>query len=301
MEDTKKTESNAADNIVPVTGPSGDKKPRLFVIISAFFITAGIIFASVSIFKLTGEIRSLKKGQAYYSSFSNEHTNGRIDAFSYDGLGIAEEKTAEEPENVFTGIVPNEVDEETENGSRALKRTGNRVVSWLRLEGTIIDYPVMQCGNNDYYLSHLPDGTEHKMGSIYLDYENSPDFTDKNSVIYGHHMKSGDMFTTLKYYNDQSFYDKHPVVLLSTFDADYEILLFGGYIVDAASEYIPFYFADDSEFLSYISEVRKRSVFRSDVEINENDRIVSLCTCSYEYENARMLVIGKLTEINAAE
>jgi len=168
--------------------------------------------------------------------------------------------------------------------------------AWIKCGGTVIDYPVMQCDDNEYYLSHLPNGVKNKIGSIYLDYRNSPDFTDKNTVIYGHHMKNGDMFTTLKYYNSQSFYESHSKVHIYTPEKNIIVELFAGYIVDADTEYLTLYFRDSAAFEGYLAEIRGRSVFSSNVEVNADDLLVSLVTCSYELENARMVVVGKIRE-----
>jgi len=265
-----------------------NKKNWLLIII---LICIGVTLAIVSGLGLATELISRSRGQNYYAGFVD---GGTQDSGANGTVGSVRENIVYINEKIVT-IDP---DGEDELSELELKMAEYRSVAWLRCEGTIINYPVMQSGDNDYYLSHLPDGTANKMGSIFLDYRNSPDFTDKNSVIYGHHMKSGDMFTTLKHYNDQAFYEQHPVMSLVTADAEFEIVLFGGYIVDATTEMLPLYFRNATEFTDYLSEIMRRSVFSSNVEVGPDDRIVSLVTCSYEFDNARMLVAGKLVRID---
>lgn len=248
----------------------------------------GISLGVVCGLKLAIELLSRSRGQNFYSSLTS-------DAGSGDRGAAVRERIAAMNDAAY-GIIPAALNEDEEYEHRRLRNASLETVAWLKCEGTIIDYPVMQCGNNEYFLTHLPDGRENKMGSIYLDYRNSPDFTDKHSIIYGHHMKSGDMFTTLKYYNDQDFYEKHPTMLLYTAERDYDVVLFAGYVVDATTEVLPLYFRDAAEFSDYTDGIIVRSVFKSGVEVSDDDRIVSLVTCSYEFDNARMLIAGILKE-----
>lgn len=176
--------------------------------------------------------------------------------------------------------------------------------AWLVIEGTIIDYPVMyregdKGNNNDYFLRRLPDGTSHRNGSIYIDGRNSPDFTDKNTVVYGHNMGSGDMFGSLKQYRSQEFYEQHPIAYIYTPDKDYALVLFAGYDLDSAYEVPPMSFRNSEDFLSHIARIKRRSVFKSDVEVSADDLIVSLATCSVSSNrNARLILVGKLVELS---
>jgi sortase B len=178
----------------------------------------------------------------------------------------------------------------------ALQETIPGITAWIVADGTIINYPVMQWTNNDHFLNHLPDGTRHIMGSIFLDYRNSPDFTDKNSVIYGHHMRSGDMFSQLEFYKEQEFYDRHPIIMLYTPERDYRIELFAGYVADALRETIPVAFSGASDFEAYIAEARRRSVFESSVDVGANDRLVTLVTCTHGSVNARFVLVGRIVD-----
>jgi sortase B len=169
--------------------------------------------------------------------------------------------------------------------------------AWLRIEGTVIDYPVVQGRDNDFYLSRLPDKTPNAMGSIFLDYRSSPDFTDANTLIYGHHMRAGDMFGSIKNYSRQSFFDEHPTGTIFTPERDYQILFFASYVLDSTREVPPMDFANEAEFNSFIREVKQRSAFRSGVEVVYGDRLVSLCTCEYSAAQNRQILVGKLAEI----
>lgn len=168
-------------------------------------------------------------------------------------------------------------------------------VAWLYCEGTVIDYPIVQGGTNNDYLYHTVTGEYSKLGSLFLDYRNAPNFTDMNSTIYGHRMKSGKMFGTLEKYKNQSYYNAHPTMVLYTGDGKtYLVELFCGYVaVDFNTAYRA-NFANTEAFEAYLAFARARSTFDSTVEVSGSDRILTLSTCTSENAKARYLVLGKL-------
>lgn len=186
--------------------------------------------------------------------------------------------------------VPIEVDFET------LWQENEDIVAWIYCADTAIHYPVVQGEDNNYYLRRLLNGKYNINGTIFLDYRSSPDFTDFNSIIYGHHMKSGEMFGTLSKYKEQSYYDAHPVMYLLTPEQSYQIELIAGYITpsDSTTYSAPQTEEDKKVFLE---NALRESTFVSSVSADETDTFVTLSTCSYEYENARYVVVGKLTRI----
>lgn len=179
----------------------------------------------------------------------------------------------------------------------ALAEINPDVVAWLSAPGTEIDYPVVLGTDNAYYLTHLFTGEQNKLGAIFLDYRSSGDFSDRNTVVYGHNMKDGSMFSSLTSYREQSYYDRFPAMLLDTPAGGYQIELFAGMVVDGNQESIRFRFADDLEFQDYVDSLKAASSFASDTAVSAGDRIITLCTCSYEFSNARYALFGKLTPI----
>ena len=170
------------------------------------------------------------------------------------------------------------------------------IVGWIILDGTFIDYPVMQYTDNDFFLTHLPDRTQHRSGSIFLDYRNKPDFSDKSILIYGHETRAGDMFGVLKEYRDQEFFEANSVMYLHTPEKDYMLVLFAGHVAHSVRDHPPLDFADGDEFLEYIAHLKSISVFKSSVEVSADDTIISLVTCTYDFSNARLILAGKLVE-----
>jgi len=172
------------------------------------------------------------------------------------------------------------------------------IAAWLFCENTAIDYPVVQGYDNSYYLSHLFDKTQNKAGCLFIDIDNAADFTDKHTIIYGHNMKDGSMFNTLVKYKEQSYYDAHPQMTLVTPEATYTLALFAGYIADVDSDAWKMEFKDDGDFKNWIESAKKKSSFQCDVGIAPGERVVTLSTCTYESDNVRYVVIGKLISLS---
>ena len=170
------------------------------------------------------------------------------------------------------------------------------VVAWLELPGTIINYPVAQGKDNNEYLRTLLDGTHHRFGTLFIDYRNEKDFSDENTIIYGHNIKAGDMFSILKNYREQSYYDEHPYFLLYTPEKTYILEIFAGKVVDANNA-IPMTFETKEEYQEYLNHLVEKSTFQSDVTVTSDDRIVTLYTCASDFDDARYVLCGRLTEI----
>ncbi|MBZ4665144.1 class B sortase [Mahella sp.] len=225
--------------------------------------------------------------------FSNSREYARGDA-SYQQVRLIRES----PETVGEASSEEKQEEQAKGVDFAsLEKINPDVVGWLTAEDTAIDYPVVQGKDNDFYLRHLFTGERNKLGSIFMDYRNNSDFSDKNTVIYGHNMKDGSMFSSLTKYKDQRYYDNFSTMLLYTPAGDFTIELFAGIVVDGNYESVRFDFKDDHDFQSYVDSLKKESTFKSDTIVKADDRIVTLCTCSYEFNNARYALYGKLTLI----
>lgn len=173
-----------------------------------------------------------------------------------------------------------------------LRKMNSDVVGWIYCANTKFNYPIVQTGDNEYYLHHLLDGTWNNNGTIFMDYRNSADFSDRNTMIHGHHMKSGAMFGELIQYKKQSFYDEHPYIYIMTEQQNYRLDLLAGCIVDSVSD---IYTTELSDEMLY--SCMSNSTFTPKVSY-QGGRIVTLSTCSYEYDDARYVVMGELVAID---
>lgn len=177
----------------------------------------------------------------------------------------------------------------------ALAEINPDVIGWIYLEDTEINYPVVQGPDNSYYLNRLFDGTVNRAGSIYLDVDNTADFTDRNSVVYGHHLKNGTMFTDLMGYKKQEFYDGHPTALLVTPERKYKLHFFSGYVASVSASAWDMEFTDEA-YGAWLSELVEKSDFEPGIMPAISDRVMTLSTCTYEFSNARYVMHGVLQD-----
>ena len=171
------------------------------------------------------------------------------------------------------------------------------IVGWIYCEDTVINYPILQGVDNQQYLRRLYDGTKSTLGSIFLDYRNLSDFTDLNSLVYGHNIRSGQMFASLSSYREQSYYEEHPQMWLLTPDRAYRIDLIAGLVVSSDSDLYGIY-SYPEELLEGLEYAVSHSTFDAGVtDLAAVERIVTLSTCSYEFDDARYVVIGTLNPV----
>lgn len=173
-----------------------------------------------------------------------------------------------------------------------LKKINQDVVAWIRFEEpSVINYPVVHSKDNKEYLTRLFGEGKNTYGTLFVDKDNKGDFSDKNTIIYGHRMKSGSMFGKLEKYKEESFYKEHPYFYIYTPDGrESRYQVFSAAIVKATSNaYIKMY-ATDEEFGKYIQEAKAESIYQTDAEVTENSQIVSLSTCTAASNEDRFLL-----------
>ncbi|MDB8545827.1 class B sortase [Turicibacter sanguinis] len=165
---------------------------------------------------------------------------------------------------------------------------------WLKVDNTNIDYPVVQSKDNNYYLKRDFNKNPLASGSLFMDYRNN--FEEDNSVIvYGHHMKNKTMFSELDNFKNESFFYENNLIRVEHKDTTYTYEVFSIYVADFNNEdYLKVDFEDEQDKKKYLSYIKNRSLYKKDIGLNSNDNIITLYTCSYEFENARTIVHGKL-------
>lgn len=166
------------------------------------------------------------------------------------------------------------------------------IAAWLYCEDTPINLPVVQGEDNEYYLHRLTDGTLNSNGTLFIDCRGAADFSDFNTVIYGHNMKSGRMFGSLQNYKDPAYYKAHPVLWLLTPGGVYKAEAAAGAVVPADSGV---YSSRKEEMSGDAAQVFASSAFKSGLTFEPDARWLTLSTCSYEYENARYVLLCRLT------
>jgi sortase B len=183
--------------------------------------------------------------------------------------------------------------------------------AWLTIPSTNIDYVVVQkkqpnvSSSTDYYYLHRDFyGKYSQYGTLFFDDSDSIDknFTSQNLTIYGHHMKDGQMFGQLKNYRDKSYCLQHLNINLNTIYGDRRYQIFSVLLTPAVStiptdnsfNYVQADFQTQDEFIQFVNRAKEKSIHNIPVSVGKGDQILTLSTCEYDYENARLVVMAKI-------
>lgn len=181
----------------------------------------------------------------------------------------------------------------------ALHALNPQVVAWIRSNDGGIDYPVVRGTDNEYYLNHLVDGTVNRNGSIFMDFRNGEDFSDDNTILYGHNMLDGTMFASLGKYSTPGYYDANRELQLLTPEGDFRLEVFAGCVAPGNSDLYQLTFTGEQDKAAYLEKILILSEFSTEVQVGVSDRLVTLSTCAYDYEDARYLLFCRM--VPAAE
>lgn len=181
----------------------------------------------------------------------------------------------------------------------ALTAANPDIVGWIYCPGTVIDYPVLRGETNDTYLRHDYTGEYNINGSIFVDSGNRGTFEDANTIVYGHHMSTGDMFACLDQWQDQQFYEEHPVMWLLTPTQDYQVVLVSGHHISAYSEMYQILPEHDDVFAQFLADAVASSDFTpiEGATADPENNYVMLTTCAYIFDDARYVLHGKLLPV----
>lgn len=234
-----------------------------------------IIFAGIlgySGFRLAGIFSGYYKGRSQYKKTSEQYMTRK------ETKGDEGEKEIE--------TAPIEIDFDS------LLKENPDVAGWIYCPDTIVNYPVMHGTDNEFYLHHLVNKEYNFAGCIFEDGYNRRDQKDPATILYGHNMYDGSMFTMIHDYTKQDFYDKHPTMWYLTPKQNYRLNLVAGFV---AQEDDPVYslFTSRLDMRKYLKEALAKSTFKPEVECDPSqvDRIIVLSTCAYEFKNARYILI----------
>lgn len=181
-----------------------------------------------------------------------------------------------------------------------LHQKNQRLIGWVKIDDTVVDYPVMQTVNNEYYLNHNFNQEEDRNGSIFMDYQCDVVKGCDNIILYGHHMRSGKMFGTLNKYSSESYYEAHPVIQFDTIyeKGTYQVMyVFRSKVYseeDVTFKYYQFInAASEKEFNSAMNEMAALSLYDTGVTASYGDKLLTLSTCDYQETKGRFVVVAK--------
>lgn len=183
---------------------------------------------------------------------------------------------------------------------KTLYEKNKKLIGWIKIDDTIIDYPVMQTTNNEYYLDHNFNQETDKNGSIFLDADCSIYPRSTNLILYGHHMKSGKMFGGLQKYAKESYGKEHPIIQFDTIyeKGSYQVMyVFQSQVYnenDVVFKYYQFIDANsEGEFNSYMREMAALSLYDTGITAEYGDSLITLSTCDNSKQDGRFVVVAK--------
>lgn len=276
-----------AYRFIPMRGDGGKEVARKCVVIASFlvFLTAlsmlmyNMVFLSMKNAALNGEIQKIAHGTE--DNTGNNKKPDKGDTIDW----------------------------------KKLKKINEEIVGWIQLNNTQIDYPVLYHKGDDrtyqYYLSHNYKGDYDSFGSIFLDYRCTKGTNSKNVVMHGHHIQDGSMFGDLMKYGGTTgnldFYKKSPTIKFDTPEEQgtYKIIsVFKTNTLSSQGEFFNYMIGDfqnEKDFMNYVYNVRIRSLFKCPVDVNEDDELITLSTCSYEFTNWRTVVVARKVRVGESK
>ena len=176
------------------------------------------------------------------------------------------------------------------------------LVGWIRIPNSIVDVQVVQSEENGEYLKKDFYGNYSRYGCPYMDYRNDPKYLGQNTIIYGHHMSDGLVFADLTKYKTIEGFQESPIIQFDTLYRSYTFKVYAVLITNSQADddngYIFNYtvtdFGSDEKFMEYIAAVDERKLYTTGVDIQPDDKLITLQTCTYEFSDARLVVIGRM-------
>ena len=225
-----------------------------------------------------------KRGYDYWTNIqNNKHIAGLIKE-SQDEIGDGDENLS--PEEKLKKL-----EKQNLYLLKKFKEENSDVVAVIEIPGTPIKYPLLHAGDNSFYLRKGLNKEYDLAGSIFMDTNNNTDLNDDNTVIYGHHLELESMFTPLDQYRKQDFAEKHTTMYITTEEGLREYEIFSAYGIPSDYDYRTLEFMYDADKIPYFEKLQNNSeVDLGSREFTDDDTIVTLSTCQYDYDDQRLAV-----------
>lgn len=261
-----------------------NKKKR--IIINALIVVFAAVFV-FSAYKIIKAVNNYHVGDAAYSDVRDKaikpaDSSTPVPPIDSEGNPVSDSQAeVSAPDNISVDF-------------DVLKSQNSEVAGWLYNKGTPISYPIVQGSDNDYYLTHRFDNVYSSFGTLFIDCRDKANFEGNVTTVYGHNMDNGSMFASLLKYKNQSYYDEHKEMMLYTEDATYKVQIFSAYTA-ATSDMCYTLDSTSGNISDYITYAESSSNINSDVTVSKDDKIIIFSTCSYAFNDARYVVVGKLS------
>jgi sortase B len=245
-----------------------------------------IVTAVISLIKLVHSSYEYKVGRDTYSSLRE------ISISNAPPQNSSEESSSSIDNHIITIV---KTPEEVLINEQELRKINTDYRLWMKINNTNINYPVVQGNDNSYYLNHDFQHKKSKVGTVFIDYRNNLE-KSRNIIIYGHNMNDGSMFHDLVKYKDVDFYKANSEIMITSDNKEYKYKIFSVYVAKSTDNYFKIVFNSAKEFESYLNDVMNKSLINSDIKAGSGDKIITLSTCSYEFDDARTVIHAKLIQ-----
>ncbi|HIR77211.1 MAG TPA: class B sortase [Candidatus Choladousia intestinipullorum] len=280
------------------------KRSRFGDIMSGLFMAIALVVFLFSGYMLYSYYQEYRAGTEEYNNLEDSYVvedSGEEDLESLENDQALQQISGREVRTVVENgreitvpVVQNPID------FAELEKVNEDTVGWIRISALDISYPVVQGEDNDYYLHRTFEKEENIAGCIFLNAENKDDFTDQNTIIYGHNMKNDSMFGKLSDFREEEVFNKSRYFWIFTEDLIYQYRIFSASVVNQTGLTYQTFFLNN-EFDEFINAAFENSeVDTSGVEVTRDDRVVTLSTCTGD-DATRFVVMGKLAQIYASK
>ena len=200
--------------------------------------------------------------------------------------------TDEDINDITNGSSLNKDFERVRSKLASLKKKYPDLYGWITLEGTPINYPIMQAADNDYYLDHSYTGSKLKAGAIFADWKCDRDLMrNYNLVLFGHHMTNNTMFHSLDKFLNENFFRTNNIVKIYTLDGMFTYQVISVYETNKYYPYIRTSFTTRESFVTFANQMRDNSIHKvPNLTFDTDDRLLTLSTCNNRSENGRLAV-----------
>ncbi|MCT2537083.1 class B sortase [Aquibacillus koreensis] len=221
-----------------------------------------------------------------YAGYQNEQVYEAIRS-NYQAVDTLPNKHKQEPKG---HLIKEEKPQEVMHAFNPLLEKNADTIGWVTVPNTVIDYPVVKTEDNEFYLDHNFEQENSSAGAIFMDYRNAGDGDDRHTIIYGHHMKDGSMFKQLTKYQSKEFFEENRTITLNTLYQQTKWEVFSAYVTTTDFYYIATQFRSNRDYLGFLNQLQEKSIHDTAMDLSEDDQVLTLSTCSYDFDDARFVV-----------
>lgn len=277
------------DDLEEVMAGRRRKNINVPLIVIVVILVMGMLFAG---WQLGSIFLNYRRDRSAYNDLAANAISALAEA---DAAGEQEQAAQMGAANVrVVSEIPIEVD------WTYLRSINDSVVGWLYCPtNTVINYPVVQSSDHEFYLSHGFDKEPNTSGTLFADMDSVTGVTLSNLIIYGHNMKDDSMFGSFQAYVDRSFYEQNPTFYYLTPTTCYRVELFGCHMVEGTTDNFPVYFSNEDGYRSYIDSISSSFYWFEQDKVNTDYQMITLSTCSAGegYDDARLLLHGVMIPV----